>query len=182
MYEGTFRGRKVAVKKMKTNSKNPRAVLQSFQAETSIASFYHPHIVRALAASSLDLPLSERIIVMEFAGTTTLQSILDNEKERIDEERRIKFASHITIALEFLHGHGYAHLDLKPANMLVDSRDICKLGDFGCSQIVDDGDAGSPTYSYLEGTFVCRAPELLKGETPSPKVDIYSLGFVYGSC
>jgi len=29
---------------------------------------------------------------MEFAGTTTLQSILDNEKELIDEERRIKFA------------------------------------------------------------------------------------------
>ena len=175
VYEGTFRGRKVAVKKMKTNSKNPHAVLQSFQAETSIA-FCHPHIVQTLAASSLDLPPSERIIVMEFAGTRTLQRILDNEEELIDEERRIKFASHITAALEFVHGHGFVHLDLKPANILVDSEDSCKLGDFGCSQIVDDGDAGSPTYSYLEGTFIYRAPELLKGETPSPKADIYSLG------
>jgi len=173
--EGNFRGKKVAVKRMKALSKNPRAVLQSFQAETSIA-FCHPHIVQTLAASSLDCPLTERMIIMEFAGSRTLQNILDNAKEIIHDERRIKFASHITIALEFVHGHGYAHLDLKPANVLVDSRDICKLGDFGCSQIVDDGDAGSPTYSYLEGTFVYRAPELLKGEAPSPKADIYSLG------
>ena len=178
VYEGKFRGKKVAVKKMNTNSKNPRAVLQSFQAETSIASFCHPHIVRTLAASSLDRPLSERMIIMEFAGSRTLRNILDNEKEIIDEERRMRFASHITMALEFIHGQDIAHLDVKPANILVDSKDICKLGDFGCSQIVDDGEnlPASPTYSYLTGTFAYRAPELLKGETPSPKADIYSLG------
>lgn len=178
VYEGKFRGKKVAIKKMNTNSKNPRAVLQSFQAETSIASFCHPYIVRTLAASSLERPLSERMIIMEFAGPRTLRNILVNEKEIIDEERRIKFASHITMALEFIHGQDIAHLDVKPANILVDSKDICKLGDFGCSQIVDEGEnlPASPTYSYLTGTFAYRAPELLKGETPSPKADIYSLG------
>ncbi|XP_068696242.1 serine/threonine-protein kinase mos-like [Montipora foliosa] len=179
VYEGKFRGRKVAVKKMNTNSKNPRAVLQSFQAETSITSFCHPHIVCTLAASSLERPLPERMIIMEFAGPRTLRNILDNEKEIIEEERRIKFASHLTMALEFIHARDIAHLDVKPANILVDSRDICKLGDFGCSQVVDDGGENlpaSPTYSYLTGTFAYRAPELLKGETPSPKADIYSLG------
>lgn len=179
VYEGKHRGRTVAVKKMNTNSKNPRAVLQSFQAETSIASFCHPHIVRTIAASSLDRPLSERMIIMEFAGSRTLRNILDNEKEVIDEERRVKFASHITMALEFIHGQDIAHLDVKPANILVDSKDVCKLGDFGCSQILDEGDENlpaSPTYSYLTGTFAYRAPELLKGETPTPKADIYSLG------
>ena len=78
---------------MKTNSKIPRAVLQSFQAETSIASFCHPHIVRTIAASSLDRPLSKRMIIMEFAGSRTLQNIQDKEQEVIDEERRMKFAS-----------------------------------------------------------------------------------------
>ena len=152
VYEGKYRGKTVAVKKMNTNSKNPRAVLQSFQAETSIASFCHPHIVRTIAASSLDRPLSDRMIIMEFAGSRTLRNILDNEKEVIDEERRMKFASHITMALEFIHGQDIAHLDVKPANILVDSKDVCKLGDFGCSQILDEGDENlpaSPTYSYL---------------------------------
>ena len=178
VYEGKYRGRTVAVKKMKTNSKNPRAVLQSFQAETSIPSCCHPHIVRTLAASSLDTPLSERVIIMEFAGSRTLRNILNNEKEVIDVERRTKFASHITMALEFIHGHSIAHLDVKPANILVDSKDACKLGDFGSSQILDKGDENlpSPTQSYLTGTFAYRAPELLKGETPTPKADIYSLG------
>ena len=41
---------------------------------------------------------------MEFAGSRTLQNILDNEKEIIHDERKIEFASHITIALEFVHG------------------------------------------------------------------------------
>ena len=173
VYEGKYRGRTVAVKKMKTNSKNPRAVLQSFQAETSIASFCHPHIVRTIAASSLDRPLSERMIIMEFAGSRTLRNILDNEQEVIDEERRMKFASQVTMALEFIHGKDIAHLDVKPANILVDSKDVCKLGDFGCSQILDEGDENlpaSPTHSYLTGTFTYRAPE------PTPKADIYSLG------
>ena len=35
----------------------------------------------------------------------------------------------------------------------------------------------SPTQrSYLTGTFAYRAPELLRGEPPSTKADIYSLG------
>ena len=62
------------------------------------------YIVQTLAASSLDCPLTERVIIMEFAGSRTLQNILDNEKEIIHDKRRIKFASHITIALEFVHG------------------------------------------------------------------------------
>ena len=113
VYGGKFRGTTVAVKKMNTNSKNPLAVLQSFQAETSIALLCHPHIVRTMAASSLDPPLSERMIIMEFAGSRTLRNILNNEKEVIDEERRRKFASHITMALEFIHRQNIAHLDVK---------------------------------------------------------------------
>ena len=125
VYEGKYRGRTVAVKKMKTNSKILRAVLQSFPAETSIASFCHPHIVRTIAVSSLDHSLSERMIIMEFAGSRTLRHILDKEQEVIDEERRMKFASHVTMALKLIHGKDIAHLDVKPANILVDSKDVC---------------------------------------------------------
>ena len=89
------------------------------------------------------------------------------------------------MALEFIHGQNIAHLDGKLANILVDSKDVCKLGDFGCSQILDNGDENlpaSPTYLYLTGTFAYRTHELLKGETPTPKADIYSLGICLGIC
>ena len=177
--EGTYRGRLVAVKRLRPNSKNPRAVLQSFQAETSIVSFCHPNIVRTLAASSSECLLAERMIIMEYAGSSTLRNVLDNEREVFDGPRRLKYALHIARALEFIHEHDIAHLDVKPANILVDPHDNCKLGDFGCSQVVGEGDEdvpASPTYSYLTGTFAYRAPELLKGEPPTTKADIYSLG------
>ena len=57
---------------------------------------------------------------------------------------------HITMALEFIHVQNIAHLDVKPANILVDSEYVCKLGDFGCSQILNKGDEklpASPTHS-----------------------------------
>jgi len=116
---------------------------------------------------------------MEFAGPRTLRNILDNELEVIDEDRRMKFTSHMTMALEFIHGQNIAHLDVKRSNILVDSKDVCKLGDFGCSQILSKGDENlpvSPTHSYLTSTFAYRAPEPLKGESPTPKANIYSLG------
>ncbi|EDO38327.1 predicted protein [Nematostella vectensis] len=179
VFEGKYRGKKVAVKKLHVNSKNPRAVLQSFQAETSIMSFRHPNIVRTLAATSGELPLGRRLIVMEFAGNKTLRTIINCEKEVIDESRRLKFACHLCSALEFIHEREIAHLDVKPANILVDDHDLCKLSDFGCSQVVGDSDENlpvSPTYSYLTGTFAYRAPELLKGETPTTQADVYSMG------
>jgi len=83
------------------------------------------------------------------------------------------------MALEFIPGQNIAHLDGKPANILVDAKNVCKLGNFGCSQILDKGDENLPastTYLYLTGTFAYGTPELLKGETPTPKADIYSLG------
>ncbi|CAB4007584.1 serine threonine- kinase mos-like, partial [Paramuricea clavata] len=52
---------------------------------------------------------------------------------------------------------------------------VCKVGDFGCSEIVEDTPV-SPTRSYLTGTFAYRAPELLRGQSASCKADIYSMG------
>jgi len=178
VYEGKFRGTQVAVKRMHINTKNPRAVLESFYAETSIGSFNHINIVRTIAASGLECTLNERIVVMEFAGDRTLKNIIDNENDIIDEDRRLNFAIQITRGLEYIHQRDIAHLDVKPSNIIVNAQDCCKIGDFGCSTLVYDSDdlPPSPTHSYLTGTFAYRAPELLKGEPPTCKADLYSLG------
>lgn len=181
VYEGQYRGRQVAVKKFHVNSKSRRAMLQSFEAEASI-SFRHPNIIRTLAVFGKELELGCRIIVMEFAGNKTLRNIIDDDKDTINEERRLKFGFQIASALGFLHDREIAHLDVKPANILVDNNDVCKLGDFGCSQVIGEGDddlPASPTCSYLTGTFAYRAPELLKGEQPTTQADMYSLGICF---
>lgn len=176
VYEARYRGERLAVKKLHRGTKNERAAQESFEAEGSILHFNHPNIVRSLAV--LTLWSNVRCIIMEFAGERNLQSVInDTALEELDRIRRIKFSLDIANALHFAHQQGIAHLDLKPGNVLVTTEDRCKLADFGCCRAVEVNDKpSSPTKSNLTGTYAYRAPELLKGESPSTKADIYSYG------
>lgn len=175
VYEAKYRGERLAVKKLHQGTKNERAALESFEAEGSILHFNHPNVVRSLAVLTLWGDI--RCIIMEFAGERNLQSVINDPFEELDRNRRVKFSLDIATALEFAHQQGVAHLDLKPGNVLVTSEDHCKLADFGCCRAVEENDKpASPTKSNLTGTYAYRAPELLKGESPSTKADIYSYG------
>jgi len=175
VYEARYRGERLAVKKFHQGTKNEKAALESFEAEGSILHFNHPNIVRSLAV--LTMLGDTRCIIMEFAGERNLQSVINNSFEELDRNRRIKFSLDIATALQFAHQQGLAHLDLKPRNVLVTAEDHCKLADFGCCREVEENDKpASPTKSNLTGTYAYRAPELLKGESPSTKADIYSYG------
>ena len=180
VYEGFYKGRKVAVKKLHFNRKNPHAITESFVAEVSVASLRHKNIVRVLAVSALEASCRRDVyIVMEYAGNRNLHNVIDCEKERITDTRRDRYAVDIASALSYIHQRRVAHLDLKPANILVTCQDSCKLGDFGCSKILpEDGQCSpaTPTNSFLTGTLSYRAPELLKGEFPSSRADMYSYG------
>jgi len=184
VYEARLEGKKLAVKKMHRNVKNPQALYESVQAEKLILPLRHPNIVRTLAVLERE-NLQDFWILMEFAGNRTLQSIIDDDSELLGSARRCKFVRDIARALKFVHENSLVHLDLKPANVIVDGQDVCKLGDFGCCQSLDLTSADplppspspSPSpRSLLTGTFAYRAPELLKGEPPSIKADMYSLG------
>jgi len=122
---------------------------------------------------------SERLVLMEYAGHRNLLSIINDENEEIRQCRRLKYASDIANALYYIHKQNIAHLDVKPANIMVSYKNLCKLGDFGCCKVLPDSGEGSPTTptnSYLTGTLAYRSPELLKGEYPTCKADMYSYG------
>jgi len=62
---------------------------------------------------------------------------------------------------------------------MVNYKNTCKLGDFGCCKVLGENGQGSPTTptnSYLTGTLAYRSPELLKGGYPTCKADMYSYG------
>lgn len=174
VYEATYCGERIAIKKLHQGTKNERAALESFEAESSILHFRHPNIVRTLAVLTI---METRCIIMEFAGERNLQSVINDPFEELDANRRRKFSFNIATALQFAHQQGLAHLDLKPGNVLVTAEDQCKLADFGCCRAVEENNKpASPTKSNLTGTYAYRAPELLKGESPTTKADVYSYG------
>ncbi|KAM8966877.1 proto-oncogene serine/threonine-protein kinase mos [Pelodytes ibericus] len=182
VYRATYRGQTVALKKVKRCSKNRLASRQSFWAELNAASLRHPHLIRVLAASTCcpGDPGSPGTIIMEYAGSSTLHRRIYGVGQPLGKERCLRYARHVAAGLGFLHRGRVVHLDLKPANVLLAPGDLCKIGDFGCSQRLQVGEGGSepccPQLRHLGGTYTHRAPELLRGEPVTYKADIYSFG------
>ncbi|XP_057304204.1 serine/threonine-protein kinase mos-like isoform X1 [Hydractinia symbiolongicarpus] len=180
-YEAKYKTTHVCVKKLDRTSKK-KAATQSFQAETKeeFFNFSHPNIVKLLAASpanllSTDAVVADLVMVFEFIEGRNLQSLLDDHEEDIGASEMLRFGHEIASALDYVNGFHIAHLDLKPANVMVTPDGLCKLADFGCSQYIEE-DPVTPTRSCLTGTFAYRAPELLRGGSPSAKCDVYALG------
>jgi len=81
--------------------------------------------------------------------------------------------------LNFLHRgceQQILHLDLKPANILIDKNMGAKVADFGLSRIF--GETHTHTITTTACTAVYMPPEFLKDKQVSPKTDVYSLGVV----
>ncbi|XP_072169906.1 serine/threonine-protein kinase mos-like [Diadema setosum] len=180
VFVGKYCGQRVAVKALRPRRTNAAAMLQSFRAEVNALYLKHENIVNVLATSAVEDFEAGAFIIMEYAGKRNLQQLINDQSEQLPLPRRAKFALHIIRALQHTHAHGIAHLDIKPANVIVDDEDICRLGDYGCSQQVfgsEEKGLRSPTNrSYLTGTCGYRAPELLCGGAPTTKADIYSYG------
>ncbi|XP_078429162.1 WEE1-like kinase [Wolffia australiana] len=82
----------------------------------------------------------------------------------------LKALYQVAKALEFMHGRGIAHLDVKPDNIYI-KNGIYKLGDFGCATLIDRSlpiDEGDSRYMPME--IINDRYEYLD------KVDVFSLG------
>ncbi|XP_018599803.2 proto-oncogene serine/threonine-protein kinase mos [Scleropages formosus] len=181
VYEARYYGETVAVKKVKRSARNRLASRRSFWSELNAAHLRHENIVRIIAATTC-APASEDsvgTIVMEYAGSVSLQSLIYCAAEELRVDRCLKYAKDIARGLCFLHAHCIAHLDLKPANVLVAPDDVCKIVDFGCSQKLEPAEHVSPATPHIGGTYTHRAPELLRGQEVTLKADVYSFAITF---
>ena len=169
VFEGVYHGKPVAIKKMKSSTKNPAATLEAFQAEARVLGFRHPHLIEVFAVEFEPSPV---IIMERVPRAQNLQSVINNGTTYLWP----KYAKQLVDALTYLHVNNVLHLDLKPANILVSENEQCKLIDFGCSQL-----RLKPTRSACQGTAAYRAPELFRGHLPTTKADVYSLGITLWS-
>jgi len=86
----------------------------------------------------------------------------------------IELATQMAAALDYAHGQGVLHHDVKPENiMLVDDWHYAKLSDFGIAERRAEG-AGDGR--IIGGTPAYMAPERLRGEPSDARSDLFSLG------
>jgi tetratricopeptide (TPR) repeat protein len=74
----------------------------------------------------------------------------------------------ISDALRYAHGKNIVHRDIKASNILLDSRGVPYLIDFGVASASEQAATG--------GSLVSSSPQQLAGEPASPKDDIHALG------
>ncbi|KAI9482603.1 hypothetical protein BDB00DRAFT_857051 [Zychaea mexicana] len=87
------------------------------------------------------------------------------------------FTRQICMGIEYLHSRSILHRDIKAANILVEGDGVCKISDFGLSKKNDyDEVYDQNSRMSLRGSVYWMAPEVVKNEPYSAKVDIWSLG------
>jgi len=121
-------------------------------------------------------------IAMRLVDGSDLASLIKDGP--LTPDRAVALLSQVAEALDNLHERGLVHLDVKPANVLVTSRESTAehvyLADFGLTRRGATGHRtkggdflGSPTYA---------APEHLRGEPVDGRTDAYSLACVLFAC
>ncbi|XP_030514925.2 phosphoenolpyruvate carboxylase kinase 2-like [Rhodamnia argentea] len=81
-------------------------------------------------------------------------------------------------AVAHCHRHGVIHRDIKPDNILFDSRGRLRLADFGSAEVIGGDQAAAAALRGLVGTPYYVAPEVVAGKEYGDKVDVWSAGVV----
>lgn len=159
--------REVAIKQIHEQYQQlPEQMERYWQEAQLLASLQHPNII-----TFFDIDRKRGWLIMELMQGTLGDRI---SKEPMDISSVRTALAHCLRALKYLHSRGIVHGDIKPSNMMIDSRKRIKIGDFGLARRVSDEDG-----SLLKGTTKYMAPETVSDEwgDVGPASDLYSLGF-----
>merc|ERR1712002_826308 len=173
---GQYKGKKVAVKVMeKEEGTKSTKRKKSLESELQAMQLDHENIVRVYGVHAADD--RHAVIIMEYVGSRNLHRLLVELKEKtLGSSWLILAAKQVSYALSHCHRKGVLHMDVKPANVMVTSQGVCKLGDFGCS--VSTCSTSLAMDHSLVGTPGYQAPEFLRGKTPTPACDVYSMAIL----
>jgi hypothetical protein len=163
--------REVAIKLLAPALAADPAMRRRFLREArTAAQCFHPHIVPIHGVEEAgDLAF----LVMSYVRGETLASRLRGGPLAPDVVRRI--GREVGWALDYAHGRGVVHRDVKPENILLEAgTDRALITDFGIA--LRDDPTATPASGEIAGTARYMAPEQALGEAVDGRADLYALG------
>ncbi|ELP85579.1 protein kinase domain containing protein, partial [Entamoeba invadens IP1] len=176
VYEGIYRGEKVAIKMIK-DIPNFSSNGDEFEKEVQMLDkFRSDYIINFFGAVFIP---KKRCMVTEFAKFGSLQDVMRHQKrDEIGMNVKVKMLLDAARGIEYLHNNRIIHRDIKPDNILVlsltiDENVLAKLTDFGTSRNINVM-MGNISFTKGIGTPVYMAPEILNRSYYKEPADIYS--------
>nr|XP_051205690.1 probable LRR receptor-like serine/threonine-protein kinase At1g53430 [Lolium perenne] len=183
-------GQKIAVKVLKDGIDLGD---EQFEKEYhNLASLHHKNVVRLVGychetkkecmpynGRMVFAEKTKRVLCFEYMHNGSLGNFIYDKSNRHNWRTRYAIIKGICEGLEYLHEKlepSMYHLDLKPANVLLDENMSAKIADFGVSRLFLE-EKTRKTNSVL-GTFGYIPPEYINEGLISIKFDIFSLGVV----
>jgi TolB-like protein/tRNA A-37 threonylcarbamoyl transferase component Bud32/Tfp pilus assembly protein PilF len=166
----------VALKRILSYHADSQETLARFRREAqAAASLDHPNILPIYEVNECDDGLP--FFSMKFAGGG---SLLDAAPALRSEPRRaVALMAKVVRGVQYAHGQGILHRDLKPGNILLDGRGEPLVSDFGLAKWLDTSSHLTRTLTIF-GTPGYIAPEQVNGSAGKlgPASDVYSLGAI----
>jgi len=182
--EGGF-SRILAIKRLRRELVSSPEFVNALVDEARLASrIRHPNVV---APVDLVVDEGEIFVVMDYVAGASLAELMTLSREnrkRIAPRLGTAITTNILYALEAAHRAadpfgrplGIVHRDVSPQNILVGVDGVSRLLDFGVAK--GRGRISTSRAGQVKGRLGYTAPELLTGEEPNPRSDIYAAAVV----
>jgi len=125
----------------------------------------HPHIVHGYELLASEQPL----VIMETLSGETLAHLIE-EGDRLRPVEIAQLGLQLCSALQYLHQHGFLHLDLKPSNIVAEAG-RAKIIDLSLARRPGRAGGGIGTWCYM-------APEQVRGGELASPADVWGIGVV----
>jgi len=178
--QDTLLGRQVAIKTIRVDD----------MADAQEANFLRERLIKeARAAAALQHPGIVAVydvlveggntcLIMEYVNGATLAEQVQSGRLASPNEQ-LDVLLHVAEALDYAHGKGVVHRDIKPPNIMIDRSGTAKIADFGIAKLTTA--TTSTTAGLTMGTLEFMAPEQIRGDVVDGRTDQFSLAaMTYG--
>ena len=175
-----IKGKICAAKYFRDNSNfNTKTFFREFQIMQALK---HDHIVVYYGyymPKQGETPTRSPVLIMECLKTNLSDFLVSESNQNLPLDRKVELLYGIAQGLNYLHSMSVIHRDLTATNVLLDSKAVPKISDFGnsCVTGIDLGsELHTQSLTQCPGTLNYMAPEAQSSRNYGTEIDIFSYG------